>query len=106
MFNVCPKCEQWTPEKQVDYQRSVAACPRCEAEVSLQLQPLFVLTGASGAGKSATCMALMGQLTDVVVLEADILWSEYFHDPAKWSELFDLYIGCKAASATCMAWRG
>ena len=92
MFNVCPECGGWTPDKKVDYQRAIAACPQCDAEIPVQLQPLFILTGASGAGKSATCMALMGRLTEVVVLEADILWFDYFHDPEKWSLLFDLWL--------------
>jgi len=99
MINVCPNCERWTPEKEVDSLRSVVICPECNGESSFQLQPLFILGGASGAGKTATCAALTGQFTEVVVLDADILWMDYFHDPAKWPELFDLWLRmCKNIS--------
>jgi hypothetical protein len=43
--------------------------------------PLFVLTGASGAGKSTVCLRLPSHLPECVVLESDILWRPEFDDP-------------------------
>jgi hypothetical protein len=37
--------------------------------------------GASGAGKSAVCQALLGSRADVVLLDADILWQPAFNTP-------------------------
>jgi broad-specificity NMP kinase len=44
--------------------------------------PLFVLTGASGVGKTTTCVALAAEAEDVVVMESDILWRAEFNQPA------------------------
>lgn len=38
--------------------------------------PLFIVTGASGVGKSTMCEILFKKETDYIVLESDILWQE------------------------------
>ena len=55
MFNVCARCGEYVVEKIVDAARSVAICPICGYEQPFLRQPLFVVTGASGAGKTAVC---------------------------------------------------
>jgi uridine kinase len=46
----------------------------------LQL-PLFIVSGASGTGKSTVCYDLLGKTEDVVILDSDILWQEEFNKP-------------------------
>jgi gluconate kinase len=43
--------------------------------------PLFIVTGASGIGKSTLCERLFQNESDYVVLEGDILWDERFNTP-------------------------
>jgi AAA domain len=75
VFNVCARCGEYTAEKVVDPKRSVAICPFCGYAEPFLRQPLFVVTGASGAGKTAVCRVLTPQLRRrCVVLEGDILW--------------------------------
>lgn len=43
--------------------------------------PLFLITGASGMGKSTACQILFSREKDYLVLESDILWDELFNTP-------------------------
>jgi broad-specificity NMP kinase len=75
MFNACAHCGEYVVEKTVDAARSIANCPICGYEQPFLRQPVFVISGASGAGKTAVCRALMPELRlRCVVLESDILW--------------------------------
>jgi hypothetical protein len=52
MFNVCPKCGEYSVEKSIDASGPFATCPFCGyAHPFLQL-PLFIITGSSGSGKT------------------------------------------------------
>ena len=43
--------------------------------------PLFLITAASGMGKSTACQILFSREKDYLVLESDILWDERFNTP-------------------------
>jgi len=43
--------------------------------------PLFIISGASGVGKSTLCEKLFQKETDYIVLESDILWNEIYNTP-------------------------
>ena len=43
--------------------------------------PLFIVSGASCAGKSTTCEVLFRNETDYVVLESDIIWNSCYNTP-------------------------
>ena len=74
MFNVCPRCGQYRADKVIDARGPTAVCPLCGyAHPFLQL-PLFVLSGASGAGKTTVGLLLVRLLPECVVLDSDILW--------------------------------
>ncbi len=74
MFNVCPKCGEYSAEKTIDPSGPYAICPGCgHAHPFLQL-PLFIITGASGSGKTTLCLELLPLLPECVLLESDILW--------------------------------
>jgi hypothetical protein len=74
MFNVCPNCGMYSVEKHIDPSRPFAICPHCRYAHPFIQQPLFILTGASGAGKSTACLYLTFLLKECVVLDQDILW--------------------------------
>jgi len=38
------------------------------------MQPLFLIGGASGTGKTTVCLSLISMLKECVILEMDILW--------------------------------
>lgn len=44
-------------------------------------QPLFIITGASCAGKSTVCEELFKTESDYIVMESDLLWEERFNTP-------------------------
>ena len=44
-------------------------------------QSLFIISGASGVGKSTLCEILFQQETDYIVLESDILWHDIYNTP-------------------------
>ena len=76
MFNVCPNCGEYRADKIILPEGPYAACPNCGYQHKFLLLPLFVLTGASGTGKTTTCLALAAQSKDFVVMESDILWRD------------------------------
>ena len=74
MFNVCPNCGMYSVEKHIDPSGSFAICPHCQYAHPFLQQPLFLITGASGTGKSTVCLYLTYLLKECVVLDQDILW--------------------------------
>ena len=81
MFNVCPNCGEYRVDKIVVPEGPYAVCPHCEYQHKFIRLPLFVLTGASGVGKTATCLKLTARTTNFVVMESDILWRNEFNQP-------------------------
>ena len=82
MFNVCPNCGEYRADKIIHPRGPFAVCPVCRFQHKFAYLPLFVLTGASGAGKTTTCLALAATAQDFVVMESDILWRDEFNLPA------------------------
>src|SRR5438270_13212766 len=82
MFNVCPACGIYSVEKIVDPRGPHAICPACGYGHPFLQQPLFVVAGASGSGKTAACLSLLGSLPECVALDCDILWRPEFNSPA------------------------
>lgn len=81
MINVCSQCGAYRADKAVDSSRSVAVCPECAHTHPFRFTPLFLVGGASGAGKSALIEPLIRRQPPVVVLETDILWRPEFNKP-------------------------
>lgn len=95
VFNVCPRCGAYNAEKQIDRVHSTAICPTCGHAQPFRRLPLFLLSGASGTGKSTICLELLRDATTTqhfIVLDADILWTEEFHAPAQWPKYVDLWL--------------
>jgi len=78
MFNVCPACGAYHDDKEIDPSGPFAICPACGHRHRFLRLPLFVITGASGAGKTSVCLHLLERLPECVVLENDILWRAEF----------------------------
>ncbi|MBR8835961.1 MAG: hypothetical protein DSM106950_18555 [Stigonema ocellatum SAG 48.90 = DSM 106950] len=85
MFNICPNCGENRADKAIvpekEGEKAIAVCPNCGFQHKFIQLPLFILTGASGAGKSTTCLALAAKMKDVVVMESDILWRKELEQP-------------------------
>jgi broad-specificity NMP kinase len=81
MFNVCPNCGLYSEEKSVDLEGPFAICPRCGHGHRFIQLPLFVVTGASGAGKTVVCLELVGRIPECVCIECDIFWRPEFATP-------------------------
>lgn len=82
MFNVCPGCGEYLVEKEIDPSGPFAICPRCGHRHRFRQLPLFLVTGASGSGKTAVCLGLPDLLPECVVLETDVLWGPAFDTPS------------------------
>ncbi|MBA2470212.1 MAG: AAA family ATPase [Chloroflexia bacterium] len=78
MFNVCPTCGMYEVEREVladaDPVFATAICGSCGARIRFRRRPLYVVTGASGTGKTAICHELTRRQPGFLVLESDILW--------------------------------
>jgi adenylate kinase family enzyme len=74
VFNVCPQCGEYSVEKTIDPTGPFAICPFCHYAHPFLQQPLSIITGSSGAGKSTICLELAPFLQECVVMETDILW--------------------------------
>lgn len=74
MFNVCPNCGEYAVEKRIDPSGPFAICLNCKYAHPFLQQPLFIISGASGTGKTTVCLSLISELKECVVLEQDILW--------------------------------
>lgn len=77
MFNVCPQCGEYSVEKTIDPSGPFAICPFCHYAHPFLRQPLFIITGPSGVGKTTVCLALVPLMQEGVVMESDILWGAF-----------------------------
>ena len=92
MFNVCPNRGHYRAAKLIDACGPSAICPVCLYAHPFHYGPLFILTRASGAGKSSVVLELTGTLRGVIVLDSDILWTEEFASSEKWPRYFNLWL--------------
>jgi hypothetical protein len=81
MFNVCYQCGAYHADKTIDPSGPFAICPACGHNHPFRRLPLLLIGGASGAGKSTVCRHLLGQESEAVLLDADILWRDAFNTP-------------------------
>lgn len=81
MFNVCHSCGLYRVDKIIDPSGPYAICPACGHQHPFRQLPLLIVSGASGAGKSSVCQAMIGKLDNVVLLDSDILWRPEYNKP-------------------------
>jgi len=90
MYNVCAECGLYAVDKEIRPLAgtlALAVCPHCGYGQTFRQLPLFLLTGASGSGKTAVCLELAAAqlraepwVPACVYLEQDILWRAEFVD--------------------------
>jgi broad-specificity NMP kinase len=68
-------------DKIIDPSGPFAICPECGYQHPFLYLPLFVVSGASGTGKTTVCNQLTGQYQESVLLDSDILWRAEFDKP-------------------------
>lgn len=81
MMNVCLHCGEYRADKRIDPDGPNAVCPLCGHRHPFRQLPLLVVSGASGAGKSAVLRRLVGRIDRAVLLDADMLWRSEFDQP-------------------------
>lgn len=84
MFNVCPKCGIYSVDKTVlpgSGWRAVAVCGGCGYTHPFLRLPLWVVTGASGVGKTTIALTASARGSSFIHLESDILWRAEFNRP-------------------------
>lgn len=81
MLNTCGKCNKYSVEKQISLDGRTMTCPFCGHNQEIKRMPLFIITGASGVGKSTISSLLFQKEKDYIVLESDILWDDAFNVP-------------------------
>lgn len=69
----CTGCGGWV-EPEVDGDAQIVRCPDCGHVAPMRILPLFIVTGTSGAGKTAVLPHLRPLLPDWEIFETDILW--------------------------------
>jgi len=79
MLNCCRKCGKYHADKIISADRENMICPNCNEKQPLKQLPLFIITGASGVGKSTLSIELYKKETDYIVMESDILWFDFFN---------------------------
>lgn len=81
MLNTCVKCKKYSVEKQISSDGLLMTCPFCGHSQEIRRMPLFIVTGASGVGKSTISAELFQKEKDYIVMESDILWNNSFNTP-------------------------
>jgi len=81
VLNTCPKCKKYIVEKEILEDEKSIKCPFCGHIEKINRMPLFIVTGASGVGKSTVGRQLFLKEKDYIVMEGDILWNSYFNHP-------------------------
>jgi len=73
MSLVCPKCGAYGLNN-VERLPDATTCSVCHQVTPANIFPLFVVTGASGSGKSRVVGELRCRLMECVVFDSDLLW--------------------------------
>ena len=102
MFTVCTNCGEYHPEKELDFDDSYLVCRCCGHKRLFHRLPLFVITGASGTGKSTLLNELLSldEKPDLVYLESDMLWRKEFCEcgTQEYRDLW-LYVCCNISQS-------
>ena len=87
-------CQRCVPAVALLPRDGTAACPGCGYAEPARRLPLFVVTGASGAGKSAVCADLAAALPECLVFDVDWLIDPFTRagTPVDWPALFEAWL--------------
>lgn len=96
MFNVCTSCglSHQTPEFD---DSGFLLCRACGHRRAYRRLPLLLVGGPAGAGKSTAGALLLGELTEAVIIESDLLWRREFNTPEDgYQNYFSLWLNLAA----------
>lgn len=79
MLNHCRNCGQYHIDKEISEDGQYIICPNCKDKQPSKRLPLFIITGASGVGKSSASIEIFKKEKDYIVMESDILWFDFFN---------------------------
>jgi hypothetical protein len=72
---ICPACGEPTTGAFVDPEEGTLRCDLCGRSSPISpLPPLLFLTGASGSGKTTLYEDLVGNVSEALLIDADLLW--------------------------------
>jgi hypothetical protein len=74
MSLVCPKCGAYAVTN-LHHSHNSVRCGACKEIFRANIYPLFVVTGASGTGKTSILPYLRSKLREIVVFDKDLLWN-------------------------------
>lgn len=78
MVEICPKCGNYDPDKIVT--DKTIACPKCGHSWNFLKLPLFIVTGASGVGKTTTVRAVQRACRELICLDSDLFYNNMPHE--------------------------
>jgi broad-specificity NMP kinase len=81
MLNTCENCGRYSADKIISDSGESMTCKFCGYAQPIKRLPLFIITGASGVGKSTTSRHLFKNNPNIIVMESDILWNNAFNNP-------------------------
>ncbi len=81
MLNTCEKCGSYSADKLISETGDQMTCKQCGFTQNITRLPLFIITGASGVGKSTVSRELFKRYKKVITMESDILWHNAFNNP-------------------------
>ena len=92
MFDVCTACGLPLVEPDFDGSGRMV-CPSCGDRRPFRRLPLLLVGGPAGAGKSTVVASLLGEVTEAVVVETDLLWRREFNTPGEgYHDYFRLWL--------------
>ena len=92
MFDACTACGLPRAEPGLD-EAGALVCPSCGDRRPLRRLPLLLVGGPAGAGKSAVGASLVGEVTEAVLIETDLLWRREFNTPEDdYNDYFRLWL--------------
>src|SRR5436190_9430713 len=80
MFNVCTSCGISHVEPEFD-ESGFLVCLSCGDRKAIRRLPLLLVGGPAGGGKSTVGASLLGEVTEAVLIESDLLWRREFDTP-------------------------
>lgn len=76
MALVCTNCGEYAVNN-IERQKDALKCSSCKTSIPANILPLFVITGASGSGKTTATLALRGRLENCVIFDKDLLYGRW-----------------------------
>lgn len=81
MLNTCKNCGRYSANKTISESGDQLICNLCGYTQPIKRLPLFIITGASGVGKSTVSRELFKRNSKIITMESDILWNNAFNSP-------------------------